>query len=81
MIISRLCDYCGGAVHSIISILAQLHRSCFNLKLETLFESSWQVVADLWKKKGQISGSFKNSTSTVCTQATFLLFSRNVEIK
>ena len=67
-IVPRFCGYCGGAVHSITPIFTQLHRSGFNLKFETLFESIWQVVADLWQRKGKISSSFKNSTSVVLHQ-------------
>ena len=61
----RLCDYCGGAVDSIILGFKQLHRSGFNLEVETLCESIGHVVADLWQRKAKISGCFKNSTSIV----------------
>ena len=49
----------------IISIVTQWHRSVFNLDFETLFESILGVVADLWQRKGKISGCFQNSTSAV----------------
>ena len=39
IVASRLCGYCGGAVVLTISLLTQLHRSGFNLEIETLFES------------------------------------------
>ena len=50
-LVSRLCDCCGGAVDSSISSFKQLHRSMFNFDFETLYESIWQVVADLWERK------------------------------
>ena len=61
--------YCGGAVDSIISVFTQLHRSAFNLKFETLFESIWHVVAHLWQRKGTTRGCFKYSTSIVLQQS------------
>ena len=64
----RLCGCCGGAVDSIISVFTQLHRSSFNLEFETSYESMRQVVADLWQRKGKISGCFKNSTFVVLEQ-------------
>ena len=60
-----LCGYCGGAVDSVFSLLGQLHSLSFNLEFETLFESIGRVVADLWQRRGKISGCFKNSTSVV----------------
>ena len=30
-----------------------------NFQFETLFESIWQVVADLWQRKVKIRGHFK----------------------
>ena len=59
IIVPCLCGYCGGAVDSIISVFTQLHRSGFNLEFQTLFESIGQVVADIWQRKGKISGYFK----------------------
>ena len=47
-IVPRLSDYCKGAVYSIMSDFTQLHRSGFNLGLETLFQSILLVIADLW---------------------------------
>ena len=38
-IMPNLCGYCEGAVDSIISVFMQMHRSSFNLELQTLFES------------------------------------------
>ena len=64
----HLCGYWGGGANSIVLAFLQLHRSGFNLKIETLFESISQVVADLWQRKGKISGGFKNSTSVVLPQ-------------
>ena len=64
-VVPGFCDSCGGAVDSITSAFAQLHRSGFNFEFETLLESIRRVVADLWQRKGKISGCFKNSTSTV----------------
>ena len=46
-IVPRLCGCCGGAVDSFISHFTQLHSSGFNLAFETLYETIWQVVADL----------------------------------
>ena len=37
--VPRLCDCCGGAIDTIISVFIQLHRSGFNLEFETLRES------------------------------------------
>ena len=54
-ILPRLCGFCGGVVDSIILVLRQLHRLGFNLKFETLYESMWQMVADLWEIKDKIS--------------------------
>ena len=48
---------------SIISVFTQLHKSGFNVELKTLYESIIPVFADLWQRKGKISGCFKNSTS------------------
>ena len=62
------CGYCAGAEDSVISVFTQLHRSCFNLEFETLLESNWHMVADLWQGKVKISGCFKNSTSIVLQQ-------------
>ena len=53
---------------SIISFFTQWRRSGFNLEFETLHESICQLVADLWQRKGKISGCFKNSTSIVLQQ-------------
>ena len=68
-IVPHLCGHCRGAVYSIISVFTQLHRSSFNLEFGTLYESIWQVVADLWQRKCKISGCFENSTSIVLQQS------------
>ena len=73
IVVPFLCDNYGGTVDSIISTSTLLHKSVFNLEFETLFVSSWHMVADLWERKGKISGCFKNSTS--------LLFFSNDKIK
>ena len=39
LIVALLCAYCVGAMDSIISDVARLHRSGFNLEFETLHES------------------------------------------
>ena len=59
-------------MNSIISVITQLHRPGFNLEFETLHESIWHVVADLWQIKGKI---------IVALKITLLLFSSNVLIK
>ena len=38
-IVTCLWGYCEGAVYSVISVFAQLHRSSFNLEFETLYQS------------------------------------------
>ena len=55
-IVPRLCSCCGGAVDSIISVFTQLHRTGSNLEFEILLESITHVVAELWQRKGKISG-------------------------
>ena len=65
----RLCGHCGEAVTLIISIFTYKHRSGFNLEFETLFESIWQVVADLWQRKGKV----------VASKTALLLFYSNVK--
>ena len=67
-IVLRLCGYCGGAVDPIISVFSQSHKSSFNLELETLFESIWHMVADLWQRRSKINGCFQNSTAVVLQQ-------------
>ena len=52
IIVPRLYGYCGGAVDSTSSIFTHLHsigQACF----ETLYESIWQVVANLWQRKAK----------------------------
>ena len=51
-----------------ISNFTQLHGSGFKLEFETLFESIWQVVADLWQRRGKIKWCFKNDNSIVLQQ-------------
>ena len=70
--VSHLCGYCGEAVDSVISVFTQLQRICFTLEFETLYVSIWQVVADLWQRKGKRNGFFKTA---------LLLFSRNIKMK
>ena len=65
---SGFCGYCGGAVDLIMSVFYQLHRLSFNLEFETLFESIRVAVADLWRRKGNITGRSKNITSTALWQ-------------
>ena len=60
-IVPHLCGCSGGAVDSIISVFTQLHKSDFNLELLTLYESIWNVVADLWQRKAKISGASKTA--------------------
>ena len=71
-IVPRLCGCYGEAIDSLISAFTQLHRSGVIFKFETMYEPVQQVVADLWQRKGQISGCFKNTT---------FIFSSNVKIK
>ena len=63
-VVPCFCGHYVGAIDSIISVFAHLHRSGFNLEFETLL-SIRRVVADLWERKGRISGCFKNSTALV----------------
>ena len=65
----KLCPVCVATAQELyISVFTQVHRSSFNLEFETLLESICHVVADLWKRKGKISGCFKNSTSVFLQQ-------------
>ena len=59
----HLCDCCGGAVDSFISVFTHFHMSGFNLDFET-FLSQFDLV-DLWQRKGKISGCLKNNTAVV----------------
>ena len=52
---------CGGAVGLIVSAFTHLYRSGFNFEFETLLESITEVVADLWERKGKVSGCFKTA--------------------
>ena len=67
-IVPRWCGCCGGAIDSIILVFTQLRRSGFNLEFETLHESVWHMVADLWQRTDKINGCFKKSTSIVLQQ-------------
>ena len=67
-IVPRSHGCCGGAVDSIISIFAQLHRPSFNLEFETLYEFICQVVADLWQREGN---------NVVTLETALLLLSSN----
>ena len=71
LMVPRLCGYCEGAVDSIISVFTQLYSPGFHLEFETLCESIWHVVADLWQGKGKISG---------CSKTNVLLFSSDVKV-
>ena len=62
-----LCGCCGGAVDLIIPVFT-LHRSDFSLGFETLYDIIGRMVADLWQRKGKISGCFKSSTPIVPKQ-------------
>ena len=68
----HLCGCCGGAVDPVISDFTSFHRPGFNLEFKTCFQSIGQVVADLWQRKGRISGCFKTA---------LLFFSYNVKIR
>ena len=49
---------CEGLVASIFVIFTRLRRLGLSVDFETLFESIWQVVADLWRMKRQMGDSF-----------------------
>ena len=71
------CGCCGGAVILIVTGFILLHRRGFNSQFETMFQSVWQVIADLWQREDKINGCFKNSTSLVFQQCqNQMLFER-----
>ena len=47
--------------HRVPIFFKQLQDLGFNLQFETLVVSIWQVVADLWKRKGKVSDSFQTA--------------------
>ena len=68
IIVFRVSYYYGGAVDSMISIFKQLQRPGVDLEFATLFESIWNVVADLWHRKSKMSCRFITSASIVLQQ-------------
>ena len=46
----------GGCFVGVVDLITQLHSPGLNLELETSFESISKMVADLWQRRGKVSG-------------------------